>query len=199
MVSKYQNGHRLFSSPYASLSPPTTDFSSAMSRSSSHDSTSSVSHYQFDTLPAYRSAPMSRSTSAPTQLSSVAMRRSSSASSSQAAWIASPYRSCLTTSVDEPTSYISDDDLLYLPIPVQSIPTPERQPRGEMTTEEQIAHLRQLQEQEERLQSSRRSSSTHSKKQVRFDVGSPKARRSAQPKRRSTAARRSSGSANGPM
>ncbi|RMZ85616.1 hypothetical protein DV737_g545, partial [Chaetothyriales sp. CBS 132003] len=197
MASRYQDGHRLFSSPYASLSPPATDFSSAMSRSSSHDSTSSVSHYQFDTLPAYTSAPMSRSTSAPIQPSSVAMRRSSS-SSSQGAWIASPYRSCLNTSAEEPTSYISDDDLLYLSIPVQSIPTPERQPRREMTTEEQIAHLRQLQEQEERLESSRRLSSMHSKKQVRFDVASPKARRHLQPKR-STASRRSLSSANGPV
>ncbi|RMD45104.1 hypothetical protein DV735_g49, partial [Chaetothyriales sp. CBS 134920] len=193
MVSKYQSGHGLFSSPYACLSPPATDFSSAMSRSSSQDSTSSVSHYQFAMVTTYTSTLMSRSTTASTELSSVTMRRSSSASSSQAAWIASPYRSCLTTCADEPTSYISDDDLLSPSIPVQSIPTPERQVRREMTTEEQIAHLRQQQEEEERLQTSR------PKKQVRFDMSSGKSRRSVPAKRRNTGSRRNSSSANGPM
>ncbi|RMZ77397.1 hypothetical protein DV738_g4422, partial [Chaetothyriales sp. CBS 135597] len=199
MVSKYQSGHGLFSSPYACLSPPATDFSSAMSRSSSHDSTSSVSHYQFDTLASFTSTLMSRSTTTSSEQSSVTMRRSSSASSSQAAWLASPYRSCLTTCADEPTSYISDDDLLSPSIPVQTIPTPERQPRREMTTEEQIALLRQQQEEEERLQSTRRLANMHPKKQVRFDVTSAKGRRAVQAKRRNTATRRNSSSVNGPM
>lgn len=74
------------------------------------------------------------------------MRRDSSNSS----WLPSPYRSCLFPSGSEANSYLSDDDLLYMPdtmsLPVESIPT--LSPKKELTTEEQIALLREVQEKE---------------------------------------------------
>jgi hypothetical protein len=64
----------------------------------------------------------------------------------QCGWFPSPYRSCLSNAaLDEKTSYLSDDELLYLPPPAQVIPTT----RNELSTEEQIALLREQAEKED--------------------------------------------------
>lgn len=127
------------------------------------------------------------------------MRRSSSASSSQTTWLASPYRSCLTSNstASEPTSYLSDDDLLNLNIPVETIPTPKRV--ADMTMEEQIAHLRDLQDKEEREERLRRETLSPRRKQVRFQPSTQeKPRRPSQLKRRSNTVRRGLSGLNGP-
>jgi len=68
----------------------------------------------------------------------------------QCGWFPSPYRSCLSNAAleESTTSYLSDDDLLYLPPPAQDIPTS----RPELSTEEQIALLREQAEKEEAAQ-----------------------------------------------
>merc|ERR1711977_787960 len=134
-----------------------------MSRSDSRDSTgSNTSHYTSYAPNSAYSALVSASPSsswpishtlmrsdsdastATSQPSSVAMRRDSSNSS----WMPSPYRSCMSSFGAEPSSYLSDDDLLFTTesLPVESIPTVA--PKKELTTEEQIAFLRDLQEKE---------------------------------------------------
>merc|ERR1712230_185213 len=87
----------------------------------------------------------SDASTATSQPSSVAMRRDSSNSS----WMPSPYRSCMSSFGAEPSSYLSDDDLLFTTesLPVETIPTVAA-PKKELTTEEQIAFLRDLQEKE---------------------------------------------------
>lgn len=154
-----------FSSPVSNITPAMT--SVAMSRSDSRDSTASTTSNNYATnapasaysallsasptssWPASQAFTRSDSTSSITisqfsQASSVAMRRDSSNSS----WLPSPYRSCMSLSGTEPTSYLSDDDLLCPPqsmgLPIETIPalvTPK-----ELTTEEQIAMIRELQE-----------------------------------------------------
>lgn len=127
------------------------------------------------------------------------MRRSSSASSSQTTWLASPYRSCLTSTSTEANSYLSDDDLLSLNIPVEIISNPQPKRIADMTMEEQIAHLRNLQEQEEAQDRQRREQSQR-RKQVRFQQPTAdKPRRPVQLKRRSTTVRSGLNGLNGPQ
>ena len=199
-MSKYASGV-FFSSPFSSISPPSTSFD--MARSSSRDSAISTSYY------CPTSNPMSRCSSATSSTSHqpISMRRTSSASSSQSTWIASPYRSCLNrgASVDaqQPTSYLSDDDLLCLSLPVESIPNPclKKTERKEMTTEEQIEHLRELQAQEERQRrdSGYQSHSSSRRKTVRFEPEVQRIPQRPSIKRRSTACRNQLRTLNGPM
>ena len=158
-----------FSSPTANITPAMT--SVHMSRSDSRDSTSTTSNgFSYAPTTAYTALlsaspssswmtahPLVRSDSntstTPSQTSytssprtSIAMRRDSSNSS----WLPSLYRSCQSSFGGEPNSYLSDDDLLCpsdeLSLPVESIPS--LSPKKELTTEEQIALLRELQEKE---------------------------------------------------
>jgi len=93
-------------------------------------------------------------------LTSVAMSRSDSSMSSAGgssrrpsvtspSWITSPYRSCLqnASEVTEPSSYISDDDLLCLSDHDDVAAAPE--PPRELTTEEQVELLRQMRQRED--------------------------------------------------
>ncbi|KPI38423.1 uncharacterized protein AB675_12058 [Cyphellophora attinorum] len=189
-MSKY-NRPPFFTSPYSNISPPATSFD--MARSSSRDSTSSAPSFSCAYSSLAVSQPLSRSsstastympTSAPT---SAPMRRSSSSSSSQTTWLASPYRSCLNSTSTEANSYLSDDDLLSLNIPVETIPSPMQPKRiADMNIEEQIAHLRNLQQQEDAQERQRRDS--QKRKQVRFAQTTEKPRR-PQLKQRSTTVR----------
>ncbi|KAL2438308.1 hypothetical protein ABEF95_006305 [Exophiala dermatitidis] len=156
-----------FSSPTSNITPAMT--SVAMSRSDSRDSTSSTTSSRYNHPGAPSSAyaalvsasptsswPMSQgltrsdstasSTTCQSQSSSLAMRRDSSNST----WLPSPYRSCMSSNGAEATSYLSDDDLLGLPenlsLPVETIPAVA--PQKELTTEEQIAYLREIQDRE---------------------------------------------------
>jgi hypothetical protein len=204
-MSKYANGV-FFATPYSNISPPSTSFE--MARSSSRDSTLSTSHY-YPT-----SQPMSRCSSSnsymASQPTSAPMRRTSSSSSSQSTWIASPYRSCLNRGTsfgpEEPSSYLADDELLCLSsFPVESLPNPclKKAERKEMTTEEQIQHLRELQEQEERKTLQRHDSDYQSnsarRKTVRFEPEVQRKTRRPSNKRRSTACRNQLRNLNGPM
>ncbi|EXJ74762.1 uncharacterized protein A1O5_01457 [Cladophialophora psammophila CBS 110553] len=155
-----------FSSPTSNITPAMT--SVAMSRSDSRDSTSSnANYYTYAPTSAYTalvsasptsawptsqalartdSNASSTSTSTSSQAQSIAMRRDSSNST----WMPSPYRSCMSSFGAEPNSYLSDDDLLCpaeeLNLPVENIPA--LAPKKELTTEEQIAFVRELQEKE---------------------------------------------------
>lgn len=198
-MSKYANGV-FFSLPFSSISPPSTSFD--MARSSSRDSAISTSYY------CPTSNPMSRCSSATSSTSHqpISMRRTSSSSSSQSTWIASPYRSCLNRGASfdaqEPTSYLSDDDLLSLSLPIESIPNPcLKTERKEMTTEEQIEHLRELQAQEERQRrdSGHQSHSSLGRKTVRFEPEVQRKPQRPSAKRRSTACRNQLRTLNGPM
>ncbi len=202
-MSKYANGI-FYSSPYSNISPPSTSFD--MARSSSHDSAVSTSHYSATSNPMSRCSSASSSTHYQTK--SASMRRTSSSSSSQSTWIASPYRSCLNrgSSLDsqDPSSYLSDDDLLSLKLPVESIPNLclKRTERKIMTTEEQIEHLRELQAEEEREDHKRRESgypshSSSRRKTVHFEPEVQRKRPGV--KRRSTACRSQLRTLNGPM
>jgi hypothetical protein len=201
-MSKY-NRPPFFTSHYSNISPPATSLD--MARSSSRDSaTYACAYASLTSQPLSRSSSTTSHTSSthmmpPTSApSSTAMRRSSSSSSSQTTWLASPYRSCLNTTASEPSSYLSDDDLLSLNIPVETIPTPKR--ATEMTTEEQIAHLREMQEREEREERARREALSPRRKQVRFQpTAQDKSRRPSQVKRRSTTVRKGLSGLNGPM
>jgi len=207
-MSKYSS--RLFyTSPYSNISPPATSFD--MARSISRDSTASTSS-QYHSTSVYTSLvtshPLSHTSSSissihhtaspSSQPTSAPMRRTSS-SSSQSTWIASPYGSCLTpTQQQTPTSYLSDDDLLCLGLPIETIPNPTVQ-RKEMTTEEQIKYLRDLQAQEEQQERSRRESNSSRRKVVRFEQSSAsKPRSSSRIKRRSTTVRKGMSCLNGP-
>ena len=196
-MSKYANGV-FFSTSYATISPPSTSFD--MARSNSRDSTMSTSHF-YPT-----SHPMSQCSSAAYSIryqpTSVSMRRTSSSSSSQSSWSASPYRSCLnrSASCEEATSYLSDDDLLNLSIPVESIPNPCIK-KTELSTEEQIARLReqqQAEEQRQRRDSGYQSHSASRRKTVRFE---PEVQRKPQcpSKGKSPAYRKQLRTLNGPM
>lgn len=213
-MSKYTRPP-FFTSAYSNISPPATSFD--MARSSSRDSVTSAPSYTCAYASLTTSQPLSRSssttstynpTSAPT---SAPMRRSSSASSSQTTWLASPYRSCLTsTGSEEPSSYLSDDDLLNLCIPVETIANPVKRV-ADMTIEEQIAHLQDSQTQEEereRHERQRREAALAFArrtiaKQVRFQTtpqqASEKSRRPSQLKRRSNTVRRGLAGLNGPQ
>ena len=127
------------------------------------------------------------------------MRRDSSNSS----WLPSPYRSCQSSFGGEPNSYLSDDDLLCpsddLSLPVESIPS--LSPKKELTTEEQIALLRELQE-KEALQYQPAAVTHHESKRkvVRFaSHGEASSRRPSTVKRRQTTSRRGLAHLNGPQ
>jgi len=68
----------------------------------------------------------------------------------QCGWFPSPYRSCLSNAAleDTNTSYLTDDDLLFLPPPTQTLSTCSESQR-ELSTEEQIAFLREQADKEE--------------------------------------------------
>ncbi|KAI1624797.1 hypothetical protein EDD37DRAFT_362727 [Exophiala viscosa] len=225
-----------FSSPTSNITPAMT--SVAMSRSDSRDSTASNTSHIY-TIYAPNSAYSALLSASPTsswpishtltrsdsdvstgtlsqslsfsQAGSVAMRRDSSNSS----WLPSPYRSCMSTFGSEPSSYLSDDDLLCTPEslpPVEAIPALSS-PKKELTTEEQIAFLRELQEKEaahrhhqhRHAHSHNHQQSEPKRKVVRF-AGSAaaasqdeNARRPSAPKRRQPSVRRGLGSLNGPQ
>ncbi|KAK5215363.1 hypothetical protein LTR47_012018 [Exophiala xenobiotica] len=132
----------------------------------------------------------SDASTATSQPSSVAMRRDSS----NASWMPSPYRSCMSSFGKEPSSYLSDDDLLFTatessspsspssPSPLGTMPTVA--PKKELTTEEQIVNLRELQEKEaaHHHQHQHSESSISKRRVVRFaDPGDE-----SKPRRRST-------------
>lgn len=199
-----------FSSPTSNITPALT--STAMSRSDSRDSTTSYtsafsypqnaySSLAMSTSPSWRttSHPLARTDSSSTTQSStysVLTRRDSTST-----WLPSPFKSCIHATPEEPSSYLSDDDLLFLcnndenPLPVESIPNLEPA-KKELTTEEQIAMLRELQSHESLHREERR-------KVVRFAAeghGSQhKSRRPSTLRRRSTAAKRGVSSLNGPQ
>jgi len=203
-----------FSSPTSTITPAMT--SVAMSRSDSRDSTGSNTCYNYTSCApnsAYSalvsaspssSWPISHTlmrsdsdaSTATSQPSSVAMRRDSSNSS----WMPSPYRSCMSSFGAEPSSYLSDDDLLFTTesLPVESIPTVA--PKKELTTEEQIAFLRDLQE-KEAAHHQQHSESSSKRKVVRFagPGGDDKQRRPSTLKRRQTNVRRGLNSLNEPQ
>jgi len=99
---------------------------------------------------------------------------------------------------DASSSYISDDDLLALdnlPMPpIEHISSPtsgssQEQPKREVTTEEQIAMLRDMQEREQaQLQQQRQRA--QQQRNVRFATEQKKPRRPSNLQRRSTATRR---------
>ncbi|KAJ9626116.1 uncharacterized protein PV06_05076 [Exophiala oligosperma] len=200
-----------FSSPTSTITPAMT--SVAMSRSDSRDSTNSSSCYNYTSYapnsaysallsasptsswPSSQGLTRSDSNASTTnsQPSSVAMRRDSSNSS----WLPSPYRSCMSSFGAEPSSYLSDDDLLctHESLPIETIPAVT--PKKELTTEEQIAFLRDLQEKESAHQQQPES---RRNKTVRFAGPSEeKARRPSTLKRRQTNVRRGLSSLNGPQ
>jgi hypothetical protein len=141
-----------FSSPTSNILPSTfAPASVAMSRSDSRDSATSTTsstghHYAWDVRP--RSSPTfsSSSSSKYSHAHEPSHRRtsSSSSSSSSAGWTPSPYRSCLSQVEDSSSSYLSDDDLLDLPIDIIEAPV-----QRELSTEEQIEMLRAYREREE--------------------------------------------------
>lgn len=127
--------------------PASRHTSTAMSRSDSRDSAiSTTSSYSAAWDITSRPGSSAMTIPFPTQ------RRTSSSSSSslQCGWFPSPYRSCLSHAALEDTtsSYLSDDDLLYLPPPIQELPT-HAEANRELTTEEQIALLREQAEKED--------------------------------------------------
>lgn len=175
-----------YSSPVSNITP--AQVSVAMSRSDSRDSSASTSSF----------------TSAPMQVSystSPMTYRSSSGSFSgrdsfSSGWLPSPYRSCMMHSssssqgyeTSSSNSYISDDDLLALDnlamppvehIPsITSAPRQQQQPKREMTTEEHIAMLRDMQEREQsQLQQQRQRA--QQQRTVRFAADQRKPRRSS--------------------
>ncbi|EXJ94305.1 hypothetical protein A1O1_02699 [Capronia coronata CBS 617.96] len=204
-----------FTSPASNITPAMT--SVAMSRSDSRDSTSSTKSYK-STPGAPSSAYAALMSASPTsswptshgltrsdsnassitfqsQASSLAMRRDSSNST----WLPSPYRSCMSSFGSEPNSYLSDDDLLCLPetlgLPVETIPA--LAPAKELTTEEQIAYLRELQEREDAHRQAARDADAR-RKVVRFAgpnevASSGKSRRPSTIRRRQTGLRRLNG------
>ncbi|KAK5044404.1 hypothetical protein LTR84_011276 [Exophiala bonariae] len=210
-----------FSSPTANITPAMT--SVHMSRSDSRDSTSSMSNgFSYAQTTAYTALlsaspssswmtahPLVRSdsntstttsqtscTSSPR--TSIAMRRDSSNSS----WLPSPYRSCQSSFGTEANSYLSDDDLLCpiddLSLPVETIPSIS--PKKELTTEEQIALLREIQEKEASQHSAFAHATEPKRKVVRFaSHGESSSRRPSTIKRRQTSTRRGLSHLNGPQ
>ena len=194
----------------------------AMSRSDSRDSTSSaicystrVSTTAYSALTSasppstwLQSHPMARTDSNTSttlsQTQSISMRRDSSNSS----WMPSPYRSCMSSFGVEPNSYLSDDDLLCcdLNVPIENIPA--LAPKKELTTEEQIAFMRELQE-KEAASNQHQAAAPYARdaearrRVVRFAshdaTSSSKPRRPSSNKRRQTNVRRSMSSMNGPQ
>ena len=109
----------------------------------------------------------------------------------------------------EPSSYLSDDDLLCPPdalgLPIETIPSLTS--KKELTTEEQIAFLREQQEKEAANQAYHAPAhyvrDEARRKVVRFaghnDASSSKSRRPSTVKRRQTSARKGLSCLNGPQ
>jgi hypothetical protein len=106
----------------------------------------------------------------------------------------------------EPSSYLSDDDLLCsagdLNLPIETIPA--LAPKKELTTEEQIAFLRELQEREAASSQHQAAAQSDAKRRVvRFAshdaASSSKPRRPSTNKRRQTTVRRGMSCLNGPQ
>lgn len=126
--------------------PASRHTSTAMSRTDSQDSaistTSSYSAAAWDISSRPGSSAMS--IPFPTQ------RRTSSSSSTSLScgWLPSPYRSCHSNAAleDITSSYLTDDDLLFLPPPTEAVPSNAHR---ELSTEEQIAQLREQADRED--------------------------------------------------
>lgn len=146
-----------FSSPTSNILS-TSYTSAAMSRSDSRDSATSTDSSIFP------SATSSWSIGRPHTSACDAPSRAShhrTFSSSSSSWTPPPYRSCLAQAMacvaSEPSSYLSDDDLLYLSddngIADSSAPTTDvinaHPAQKELSTEEQIEMLRQYRQREE--------------------------------------------------
>ncbi|KAJ9650882.1 hypothetical protein H2198_009822 [Neophaeococcomyces mojaviensis] len=200
-----------FASPTSNITPPLV--SVAMSRSDSRDSTtSSTSSMAFTSAPmqvSYSTSPSicrSSSSNSYMNMTSASTHRDSFSNG----WLPSPYRSCMlhrssSQGYDHTSSssYISDDDLLALdsdlampPMEQANIqpPTSQPQPRKELTTEEQIAMLREQQEREQaQLQALQaQQKRTMQQRTVRFATDQRKPRRPSGPsQKRSGTARRS--------
>jgi len=110
----------------------------------------------------------------------------------------------------EANSYLSDDDLLCsgedLNLPIESIPA--LTPKKELTTEEQIAFMRELQEKETAFNHQQASAhyvrdADSRRRVVRFAsndaTSSSKPRRASTNKRRQTSTRRGTSGLNGPQ
>lgn len=201
-----------FTSPGSNITPAMV--SVAMSRTDSRDSTCSTTsntsvvtgfsfapqHVSYSPLP----MSISRTTSNASSASSTSLRRASQISSRResASWMPSPYRSC-QQSCEEPSSFLSDDDLLWIApqkskeLPITTIPKLDTQRRRELTTEEQIAILREQQEREReselirQQQQRRHSAAAAAQKAVRF---APQVqRRGSALKKKATAVRKGLG------
>lgn len=184
-----------FTSPTSNISPALV--STAMSRLDSRDSTTSVS--------SFTSPPMQvkYSTSPATYRSNTSATTSPSARGSfSSGWLPSPYRSCMIHSsssqgYESSSSYITDDDLLALDAlampPVEHIPSvspaPQQQTKREMTTEEHIALLREVQEREQAQLQQQQRQRAQQQRAVRFATEQRKPRRPSTLSRRSTTRR----------
>lgn len=190
-----------FTSPTSNITPPLV--STAMTRSDSRDSTTST--YSFNTAAMH----VSYSTSPSTYRSSSQVTTSStraSRDSFSSGWLPSPYRSCMTHNsssqgYESSSSYISDDDLLaideltmppveYIPLITSAPQQSVQQSKREMTTEEHIAMLREMQEREQ-AQVQQQRQRAQQQRTVRFAAEQRKPRRSSNlSQRRSTTVRR---------
>ncbi len=135
-----------FTSPTSNILS-TSYTSCAMSRSDSRDSATSTSSTAWDIRPISSSSAYEHTHNA----FPIHHRTFSSSSASSLPWTPPPYRSCLaatTTSASEPSSYLSDDDLLYLS-DVHDDEVLEAPVQKELSTEEQIEMLRQYRQREE--------------------------------------------------
>lgn len=162
-----------FTSPTSSITLPPVPHpspaytSTAMSRSDSRDSTTSNTSfistssdtYHHNTSAAWDISLRPRSSSSMCSALSERRDSSSSASGNTAGWLPSPYRSCQLRSgsfTSEPSSYISDDDLLCISPDGEDqddratmAPTSIPSERRELTTEEQIAIIRAQRDRED--------------------------------------------------
>lgn len=186
-----------YTSPISNISPALV--SVAMSRSDSRDST--TSNVSFTSAPmqvSYSTSPMFCRSQSSIGFASIRTTRESFSSS----WLLAPYSSCQlhrsssSQGSDASSSYISDDDLLSLDDlvmpPIEHIPSvtsAPQQPTEEMTTEEQIAYLREQQDREQ-AQMQQQKQRAQQQRAVRFAAEQRKPRRPSNLQRRSTNTRR---------
>lgn len=205
-----------YASPTSNITPALV--SVAMCRTDSRDSTTSIG--AFTSTPMTTSYSMSPASAHYARHASHTLARTITSSSSSSnksftstiqrrdsatSWTPSPYASCMLHSSSsqgwDASSYLSDDDLLSLdsnPLPTSMPPMetiPSIQPqttRKEMTTEEQIAMLREMQEKQEQSASQQRR--PQAQRHVRFNNTDRKPRRSSNlSSRRGSSTRRSQG------